>query len=97
MHLREIKVKKGYRLIFRVNEQGDLVPLKGSQLNYLDIKPSSEPLSPINKAADLREDCWKLQANSNKTSLNSVACRCKKSKCLKYYCDCFSEGRECGK
>lgn len=85
-------------MVFLVNEYGELIPQKGSQFSCLELKASNEPSSPMRRVLlDIQEEGWKLQANSNRTTLNSTSCRCKKSRCLKYYCDCFAEGRECGK
>ena len=98
MQLREIKVKKGSQLTIIVDEEGDLIPQKGSQFSYIEIRSWSNPLSPIKRTYyDIQDDGWKAQAKSNKTSINFTSCRCKKSKCLKSYCDCFADGRECSK
>lgn len=44
----------------------------------------------------LAERCSIVGIDNNKAKKKRLGCSCKKTFCLKMYCECFSSGKECG-
>lgn len=64
-----------------------LQPILPRQTNQrLAINPANQPLNPLATAFPTGQFIKK----------EKVACHCKKSKCLRLYCECFAKGLICG-
>lgn len=57
------------------------------------LSPSSNDRHNLRQAIDVRQIFNINLPNQNKAS---TKCKCKHSKCLKLYCECFSQGQHCG-
>jgi hypothetical protein len=58
-------------------------------------KPSFK-MSDIGGDSGLKPPSTIANASGQKSSTGKTTCNCKKSKCLKLYCDCFADGLGCG-
>ena len=74
-------------------ENGSLSQLKTlliSRLNIFENDNCFEPLPSFQKTDSIKP----LEDKSNRS--DRVTCHCKKSKCLRLYCECFAKGQICG-
>ena len=60
----------------------------------IENPPEQTPLPP--EEDSLAEHLTLLHATSNSTKKKKMGCTCKKTLCLKMYCECFSSGKKCG-
>lgn len=52
-------------------------------------------VSPVGEGNVIEEEIKKILSNDKTQTPAWIRCNCKKSKCLKLYCDCFASGYGC--
>lgn len=73
-----------------INLQLSRGPLKSAQKKITQFQNQTPEQESIRRKLI---DAQVIEASTDKSS---VGCNCKKSKCLKLYCDCFTQGKVCG-